>query len=562
MIRTLLTIFTVVLLLFKSANSQLSPGDLHQAHANLEGLKNCESCHEAGRKISSNKCLGCHAALKERIDSGKSLHSRADHNDCVVCHVEHLGRDSDLIAWSPSQEQLDHSVTGYILSGKHAQIKCRQCHDMKNIMDRDNLTAGKANLNKTFLGLSQKCASCHRDEHRGQYAADCINCHNTTVWKPAPLFDHNTAKFKLTGRHNQVECQKCHLPIADEIYPDDKSYLKFVNLKYETCNNCHSDVHKGKFGTVCETCHNTSEWKDVKQVNFDHSKTHFPLLGKHSKLACEKCHLPGKSVAGLRYEKCLDCHTDYHQGDFIHRASKGECQECHAVNGFSPSLFTLELHQKGKYQLDGSHLAIPCIACHAKYTTDSGIESARFSFQSTKCNSCHNDPHKGKVRQYVEKTGCETCHNVISWSRIQYDHSQTKFILEGKHFTNSCRSCHRSQDLKINPDSLQFSGSGKDCQDCHKDIHRGQFRSASSETKGAEKTECGRCHTSNNWFPEKFVHNRDAKFKLEGAHQSTKCDGCHKKIREQDNTFTWFKPIETACKSCHDPKMLEKSGEL
>ena len=48
--------------------AQISPGDLAQPHAHLEGMSNCTKCHILGEKVSNDLCLDCHTELKTRID--------------------------------------------------------------------------------------------------------------------------------------------------------------------------------------------------------------------------------------------------------------------------------------------------------------------------------------------------------------------------------------------------------------------------------------------------------------------------------------------------------------
>ncbi len=64
----------------------ISPGPLTKAHANLEGIANCNKCHEEGKKVSAARCLACHQAVAERIAAKKGVHRNAG-NDCVPCHV-------------------------------------------------------------------------------------------------------------------------------------------------------------------------------------------------------------------------------------------------------------------------------------------------------------------------------------------------------------------------------------------------------------------------------------------------------------------------------------------
>ncbi|UCC81274.1 MAG: hypothetical protein JSW64_07940 [Candidatus Zixiibacteriota bacterium] len=525
-------------------------------------MKNCESCHEAGKQISAEKCLQCHKILNERISGGKGLHKNEGYDDCVSCHVEHLGRDNELIWWPDGIENFDHSQTGYKLEGKHGVLDCRKCHKGDQIKRQaEFLNAGK-DLNRTFLGLDTACLNCHQDQHRGQVGEDCLKCHAYTGWKPASGFDHSGAAFPLEGRHLEVQCTNCHTVLSPEDSPDLK-YIKFTGIKHGECTDCHEDIHRGKFDQACRTCHNTSGWRNVNRADFDHGKTRFSLEGKHAALACEKCHEKGKPLAGLKFSRCMDCHTDYHTGQFVRRESRGECAECHTVIGFAPSLFTIENHQKTEYPLEGSHLAIPCIACHKAKWDESGSAKLQFTFESTDCNGCHNNPHGDRINQYMKPDGCRYCHNVSGWKAVSYDHGPVGFTLEGRHARTSCVSCHKPVETNGGVRSLVFSGRSRECLSCHADIHRGQFQETAI-IDGVEKqhTECQRCHTPGNWFPDRFDHNRDADFKLEGAHLKARCSGCHKRIEEPDNTFVWFRPVDKKCESCHGSSDLNlEAGE-
>ncbi|MFX9469357.1 hypothetical protein ABTO43_20110, partial [Acinetobacter baumannii] len=65
-----------------------------------------------------------------------------------------------------------------------------------------------------------------------------------------------------------------------------------------------------------------------------------------------------------KFDRCADCHRDAHQGQLAGRPGGNACESCHKVEGFSPSTFTLADHQKGRYPLQGAHLAVPCVSCH------------------------------------------------------------------------------------------------------------------------------------------------------------------------------------------------------
>jgi hypothetical protein len=79
------------------APAQLSPGELSDAHANLEGLTHCTACHTIGKTLSREKCLACHTDLRERVERGRGSHARYGGRTCVECHKEHHGRSFSIV---------------------------------------------------------------------------------------------------------------------------------------------------------------------------------------------------------------------------------------------------------------------------------------------------------------------------------------------------------------------------------------------------------------------------------------------------------------------------------
>ena len=238
-----------------------------------------------------------------------------------------------------------------------------------------------------------------------------------------------------------------------------------------------------------------------------------------------------------KYGQCIDCHKDYHNGQFAKSGVPQDCKDCHTIEGFFPSRFTIERHAKLKFPLVGSHLAIPCEACHKSK------ENLQFRFASLKCIQCHENIHDGKISaKFIENNRCEKCHSEESWSSITFDHTGTKFELLGKHKQLSCRECHFDPP-KGKKFEQKFIGLNTECNECHKDIHFQQF-----EQSG--KTDCERCHNFNNWEPVKFDHST-SKFPLDGAHQKVLCGECHKRIVENGNEFIKFKIEKYQCKDCH-----------
>ena len=489
-------------------------------------MSNCTKCHEIGDKVHNSKCLDCHSEIKSLINAGSGYHSSLEvkGKNCWGCHSEHHGRNFRIINFDPNS--FDHNKAGFTLTGKHTTIDCKKCHKPELIID-DDLKLRKG----TYLRLNTNCFSCHEDVHQKTLGDNCASCHNTEAFKPAAKFDHSKTAYKLTGAHLKVECIGCH-KVEEK---NGIKYQAFKNIPFQNCNSCHKDPHQGNFGLNCSGCHQTSSFKQLITGSFDHSKTKFPLIGKHKLVACNNCH---KNPSGykMKFALCTDCHQDYHKAQFIVNNVVENCADCHTENGFTPSLFTLEIHNKTKFKITGAHLAIPCQNCH--------YQQNQWQFKGIRidCINCHKNIHDKELKaEFLPNDNCTACHKTENWSAISFDHGKTSFPLLGKHSSVTCKNCHRKT---INgSEAIIFSSIKKDCETCHTDIHFGQFK-----VEGI--SDCEQCHSFNNWQPEKFDHNK-SEFKLEGAHKNIDCTKCHLKVEVNGNTFTKFKLEDFKCASCH-----------
>jgi hypothetical protein len=525
-------------LLARPATAQISPGELSQGHAKLEGSQNCLKCHDPAKGVSNEKCLACHDVLKRRVDAGLGLHARPEYRDCAKCHVEHSGRTAALVWWGDiGREAFDHSLTGYALAGRHVSVACEACHLPK--------------LGDTFLGLRRDCAACHPDVHRGQFArrvdaGRCDSCHTQTAWRPASGFDHSKTAYPLTGLHATVACTKCHQAVGGASQAAEA--LKFKGIPYQSCASCHQDPHAGRLGTSCASCHTTAGWRKTERKSFDHDRTAYPLRGRHSSVPCDKCHRPGKALR-VAHERCADCHADIHRGQFARRPDGGRCESCHDVQGFSPARYTTDDHQKSSYPLAGAHMAVPCDACHRR----DAERVMRFRLASKRCADCHEDPHHGEMERYAKKGGCEACHEVGSWRSVAFDHGATRFALLGRHAKLACGKCHEKLDAGTPRERVRLTGLPLTCTGCHKDPHAAQFADATGAVT------CERCHTADSWKSLLFVHDRDSSYRLEGAHARTPCASCHKTEMQGGAAFVRYKPLRSDCKDCHGGVRPERS---
>jgi hypothetical protein len=535
----------------RPAHAQISPGPLSKAHQSLSGTTQCASCHQFRASTPTFNCLDCHKEVAQRLAAKHGYHAQIqmrnpNGKECVRCHLEHNGEDFNLIHWEPSLKQFDHRLTGYNLEGKHAGVACEKCHTPSHMMPAERSLIKMKELSKSFFGLSQTCLTCHADPHRGQLSNDCQHCHTADGWKPAPLFNHATSKYPLTGAHEKVPCAKCHPTVADA-----KPFIKYTGLSFAKCTGCHTDPHKGSFTQPCESCHNTTSWKQIKGLQgFDHSKTKYPLLGKHKTVACEDCHKHGDFKAQIPFAKCMDCHKDYHGGQFLKRTGGAECAVCHTVDGFKPSTFTVKDHEATKYPLEGLHAKVTCDKCHL-----AKAENTLFKIIKTQCRDCHEDIHKGQFKSAPYEDRCEECHDVKGFKPGHFGlarHKKTRFPLTGGHAAVLCADCHKPVPAgSATPVKYRFED--RSCTTCHQDPHKGQFRER-MEAKRADGTMagCEACHTTATWKElNRFDHSK-TEFPLLGAHRGVACADCHRPPGlETSLKNVDYREAPKQCSGCH-----------
>lgn len=529
--------------------AQVSPGSLSKAHRSLDGPLKCASCHVFGAGSPKLKCLQCHNEIRALVREHEGYHGRVINPakgdvDCARCHTEHYGENFRIYKWETSKEEFDHRQAGYPLLGHHSGLRCEQCHNASHISQADRRQIRVHDLSQTFEGLHPACLTCHEDHHAGQLGPDCEKCHAVSGWKPLKSFDHSTTHFPLTGKHQQVECAKCHRALAS-----NAKVVQYTGLSFASCTGCHQDPHHGAFAAKCESCHDTDAWKRVRISNgFDHAATRFPLNGKHREVACLKCHQDANFKIPVPHERCLDCHRDQHKGQFLHRADGGDCGSCHTVTGWRPATFTEASHQATAYPLIGKHQGLACAKCHTPVGLDTDY---RPRFQA--CVDCHRDPHAGQFANAPWANRCEGCHTVNGFRPATFsiqDHQSCRFPLKSAHAAVACQDCHQKGR---SDDGWQFHFVNLACVGCHQDPHQGDFPEAMTANRAAAQDVCESCHGLASWQRLKSFDHTRAGFPLTGAHQALGCLACHRS-RDPEGRLRQipFKSASRQCAGCHE----------
>jgi hypothetical protein len=488
----------------------LSPGKLSRPHAELEGIRNCTSCHQLGRSgVSAERCLTCHDALASRIQAGLGYHVSLTSTSCAECHQDHRGEDFALVRLD--ERSFDHAATGYDLTLSHADVDCRGCHE-------------RGGLDGTYLGLVRSCESCHQADspHGEQFAPrTCDACHDTGQWDAPPAFDHSATEFRLEGLHARVACEDCHGSGAE---------ARFRPLPFRTCAGCHQDPHTGAMAGACSGCHSTAGWHELRSgavgSSFDHTRTSFALRGAHAAAACEACHRTGRpprselvriayrpSTASRAYplpvaHACYACHVDRHAASAA-PSSWRDCASCHGESRWSPSAYGALRHAESDFPLTGAHAVTPCASCHVG--SPAGTAAFSLDVEGRACADCHaaDDPHEGRF----PGPACESCHNAEAFTDTSFDHAALGDAVA------ACSGCHGADDP-----------------------HGGQF----------EGRECSTCHATDGFSIPAFDH-RATRFALDGAHDGGECVACH--VAEDRGPsappLVRYRPLGTECTDCH-----------
>lgn len=501
----------------------VSPGRLSRAHASLEGIGNCLKCHSAGQRVAADKCLVCHQPIAERIAQKRGVHRQVT-TDCIACHVEHAGIDAELRPFD--QRRFNHATeTRFALDGLHAPVEgsCGSCHKTRS-----------------FLQAGASCASCHTDVHKGTLGTRCDTCHATSVRfaEARERFEHTRTAFPLTGGHARVECASCHRRTG------------YKGIAFASCSDCHTSPHQQTLGAACSSCHVTQRWQTTR---LDHSRTGFPLTGRHAAVNCVQCHAKPAAQVRLKFGTCASCHSDPHRGEF-----KQDCAACHTESGFEKGKFD---HFTTRLPLTEKHAPLTCVACHKGVTVGVRAPSARrvadFRGLRTDCQACHYDVHRAELG-----TACETCHTARTFEVTSFKHAQHRAFFDGQHATLRCVQCHTNTlaplppSISARPARIGFAGTAETCASCHRDAHLGQLG-----------TRCETCHTvaDARFVVTRFDHGRSA-FPLTGKHAPLACEACHKVTTHDFPSgraiARQFRGIGTACSVCHqDPHRGELQME-
>jgi predicted CXXCH cytochrome family protein len=173
--------------------------------------KSCKECHSgATASISQEKCLECHAEIKEGIYSSHSHLTDRDGNSCTNCHSPHAGDTKSLLKQRQS-------------------VICRECHE-----DTFKRHESSRFVHKATAGRCSVCHAIHGADQVALLKGDgnkvCLPCHASQG-----QFSHPVGKDVPDPRNSQMTtCVSCHDPHGS----DFKGHLK-LSGQQDLCVQCH-----------------------------------------------------------------------------------------------------------------------------------------------------------------------------------------------------------------------------------------------------------------------------------------------------------------------------------
>ncbi len=434
--------------------------------------------------------------------------------DCSACHTAK--------GWNTLRAPMafDHSKSGFVLSGAHAQAACAQCH-----------------LDLRFDGpqtTPDDCGSCHADVHEGRMLQSCSECHNTRSFQDVDgELIHARTSFPLTGAHRQLTCESCHTSDVGGA---------FTSLPTE-CVSCHETDYRrattvdhvaNGYPTDCTRCHTTVAWNDSPA--FDHATVAhgFELVGAHAGLRCASCHrVPGMQPLFTPSDQndCVACHQPDYDREHAGSGFPTTCLSCHNVNDWGDANFD---HASTSFPLVGAHQSVSCATCHGPPDNLSSRPA-----NADDCVACHQADYDKEHAGSSVPTTCADCHTQSSWGGAEADHVLLSggFALTGPHATVQCTTCHQVPGYAL---LFPKPTDQNDCVSCHQAEYDAQHAGSGFPTT------CVSCHQPDSWTGASFDH-ASTSFPLVGAHQSVSCATCH---GPPDNLST--RPANPDdCVACH-----------
>ncbi|MEX2138857.1 MAG: cytochrome c3 family protein [Pirellulales bacterium] len=416
------------------------------AHAHAIWEHNCQACHVDFTPIAGSagglaltdwahasdvNCQQCHAGPPHHHEYAL-LDAEADTQsaNCATCHVEHQGRDADLLRVADRHCTVCHadlpshsrrqSIDGFAASVESFSI---DAHPKFRSLDRDpgrlefnhalHMTAG---LTHAKDGRGPTTIQSLPEEFRSQYAGkvvqndlvqlDCSSCHE---------LDRNMSTAQPDGLPDAVE-----LPLGGGEY-----YRPVVYERH--CQACHALPYQLDYDTLADAQlpHRLDAQQLERRVR---ERVLASLVRKTPELQARLETIPGNQPPQLLPETTAALIEQQVQQSARHLHSKAVCAKCHETSNTAagdsagstfPEVAAVQVpavwlkHARFDHS---AHRAVTCVECHGRAYSNNADASRLASDvllpNIENCVRCHA-PRRELAGKIVggARHNCVECHN-------------------------------------------------------------------------------------------------------------------------------------------------------
>ncbi len=521
------------------------------------GAGKCLTCHSPHLSVKKGlpaenapTCVGCHAAVTDRLKTDRFVHGPMNLGDCRLCHAVHSSAEPKLLVRPATALCTDCHSDALPPAGTPAALKphpmipegqCGRCHEPHS----------SANPRMLRQPAGRLCQGCHEGKTRSFHEAKgfsiyiCAKCHDL----------HRPTQPHLIMEASRSLCTECHDFRGEAVF----THSFVAEGKCFLCHSFHEAPLSSDVASLCLGCHrdNPRLQEAHRGVSIEKSRCtscHLPHQARRGKLlraeehtpfkarTCEVCHRDRAAKIGpILAPLCLDCHRDRQApaasaAVTVHPPFRdSDCSSCHrSHNAEAPNL------------LRESEGAL-CLGCHRKMRKTMLIApvSAHSAVRDGRCGVCH-DPHYSAdpaLLRQPQSNLCPSCHATL----VKAPGGGPWAVGHKPVDENKCRLCHRSHTAPNR--RLLKSPQAQSCRPCH----AGFFAAIEADDmrslhKPVKEGACGACHT---------LHGGTLAKLLKDGVRGPVCGGCHPNPPGAHHQFS-----ADQLKVAGDPSQIEASGCL
>jgi hypothetical protein len=438
-------------------------------------VHSCDTCH--GHEDGLNgSCLSCHADFQRTPDQHPYDKEGIAYLDCIDCHREHLGLDTE--TWPEihvPRESLDslRQDPPQVLAAE-SPTACVNCHPL-------GYANSKSSPEAIVLGaLESWRAKLPRDKAE-------------PVKKMLALASFSHRDHLAPRSQKAVACQECHKPADGRRHYQEQEFLP---VTYEDCMRCHEQTFQvddhGANSSDCLKCHKSHDSKELKELQIPAGRSlySFSLVGGAHDVTsedCNRCHIRGEVAAERKIEGKPfrhDVHLETTQdGTLLESAAIDQCWECHGKVAQSKSLSALLV--EGRLPVDLQS----CEHCHGEQPTVSSDPQAAVRTVKDMFHVTHTTAPGDATKPGLENS-CLSCHKLgVDGITMAVDEEKASCTnCHGDHQNVGCTDCHFDTNNRDFIDRVLL-GSEQFPEASRNGVHH--YRHSSP---GHEELDCTLCH--------------------------------------------------------------------